>query len=279
MRQTLKAATLQRKFPILAVEQGCIVSKFADLTYAYRVELPEVFTIASSEYEAMQSAWVKAIKVLPNYTVVHKQDWYVNEEYKATPQSSFLSNAYESHFVGREHLRHECYIFFTKTTREHTRQQSNFSILCRGNIIPKEINPESITLFKEQVAQSVSIVNESGLIKLTPLTDDEIMGTDSSAGIIEKYFSLSLSDTTTLQDMELSAEGMRVGDKHLCLHTLSNVDDMPNTISTHARYERLSTDKSECLLSFAAPVGLHLRCNHIYNQYVFIDDPKEALHN
>ncbi|MFI3306861.1 MAG: DUF3875 domain-containing protein, partial [Rikenellaceae bacterium] len=43
MRQTLRATTLQRKFPILSVENGCIVSKFADLTYAYRVELPEIF--------------------------------------------------------------------------------------------------------------------------------------------------------------------------------------------------------------------------------------------
>ncbi len=279
MRQTLRATTLQNKLPILAVESGCIVSKFADLTYAYRVELPEIFTLGSAEYEAMQSAWVKAIKLLPNYTVIHKQDWYVNEEYKATPQSSFLGNAYENHFNGRKHLRHECYIFFTKTTKEHMRQQSNFSILCRGHIIPKEINPESIARFKDQVDQSVSIINESGLIKLTQLTDDEIIGTDTSAGIVEKYFSLSLSDTTTLNDISLSADGVRVGDNHLCVYTLSDADDMPSTISTHARYERLSTDRSECLLSFAAPVGLHLMCNHIYNQYVFIDDPKEALQN
>ncbi|MFR9625152.1 MAG: TraG family conjugative transposon ATPase [Rikenellaceae bacterium] len=279
MRQTLRATTLQRKFPILSVENGCIVSKFADLTYAYRVELPEIFTLATSEYEAMQSAWVKALKTLPNYTVIHKQDWYVNEEYKATQQSSFLGNAYESHFAGRQHLRHECYIFFTKTTREHMRQQSNFTILCRGNIIPKEVNSESIARFKDQVEQSVSIINESSLVKLTPLTDDEITGTDNTAGIVEKYFSLSLTDTTTLEDISLGADELRIGDKRVCAHTISDVDDLPSTISTHARYERLSTDRSECLLSFAAPVGLHLKRNHIYNQYVFIDDPKDALHN
>ena len=30
-------------------------------------------------------------------------------------------------------------------------------------------------------------------------------------------------------------------------------------------------------LSFAAPVGLLLSCNHIYNQYVFIDNSDETL--
>ena len=39
----------------------------------------------------------------------------------------------------------------------------------------------------------------------------------------------------------------------------------------------MSTDKSDCRLSFAAPVGLLLSCNHIYSQYVFIDNAQEIL--
>ena len=56
MRNTLKAATLESKFPIMSVEHGCIISKEADVTVAFRVELPEIFTVASAEYEAMHSA-------------------------------------------------------------------------------------------------------------------------------------------------------------------------------------------------------------------------------
>ena len=57
MRNTLKATTLERKFPLLAVENGCIISKDADITVAFRVELPELFTVTSAEYEAIHSAW------------------------------------------------------------------------------------------------------------------------------------------------------------------------------------------------------------------------------
>ena len=32
MRNVLKAETLERRFPLLSVENGCIVSKDADLT-------------------------------------------------------------------------------------------------------------------------------------------------------------------------------------------------------------------------------------------------------
>ena len=55
MRNTLKATTLERKFPLLAVENGCIISKDADITVAFRVTLPEVFSVSSAEYEAMHA--------------------------------------------------------------------------------------------------------------------------------------------------------------------------------------------------------------------------------
>ena len=45
MRNILKATTLENKFPLFTVENGCIVSKDADITVAFRVELPELFTV------------------------------------------------------------------------------------------------------------------------------------------------------------------------------------------------------------------------------------------
>ena len=47
MRNVLKAATIESKFPLLAVEQDCIISKDADITVAFRVELPELFTVTT----------------------------------------------------------------------------------------------------------------------------------------------------------------------------------------------------------------------------------------
>ena len=59
MRNVMKAATLESKFPLLAVENGCIVSKEADVTVAFRVELPELFSVTGSEYEAVHSPCAK----------------------------------------------------------------------------------------------------------------------------------------------------------------------------------------------------------------------------
>ena len=280
MRNIMKAATIESKFPLLAVEHDCIISKDADITVAYRVELPELFTVTNTEYEAIHSSWAKAVKVLPEYCVVHKQDWFVRETYK--PQAdkddmSFLSRSFEKHFNERPFLNHSCFLFLTKTTKERMRMQSNFSSLCRGNIIPKEVNKDTSVKFLEAVGQFERIMNDSGFITLTRIKSDEITGTDTSAGLIEKYFALSLDDTTCLEDLELGADGLRVGSKHVCLHTLSDAEDLPGRIGTDMRYERLSTDRSDCRLSFASPVGLLLPCDHIYNQYLFIEDSEENL--
>jgi conjugation system TraG family ATPase len=281
MRNILKAATLESKFPLLSAEQDCIISKDADITVAFRVELPELFTVTGIEYDAIHSAWHKAIKVLPNYSIIHKQDWFIKETYMPEVQKddlSFLSRSFERHFNERPFLNHTCYLFLTKTTKERSRIQSNFNTLCRGFIIPKEIqDKEAIQKFMESVGQFERIMNDSGFITLTRLNSDEITGTPEKAGIIEKYFSLSQSDTTTLKDIQLNAENVRIGDDILCLHTLSDVEDLPGKIATDSRYEKLSTDRSDCCLSFAAPVGVLLSCNHVYNQYIFIDDHVENL--
>ena len=281
MRNTLKATTLESKFPLLSVENDVIVSKDADVTVAFRVELPELYTVTSTEYEAIHSAWVKAMKVLPDYSIVHKQDIFIRESYKPDTDRediSFLSRSFERHFNERPFLNHTCYLFLTKTTKERSRTQSNFNSLCRGFIVPKEIKDrQAMVKFIEAVGQFTSIMNESGFIRLHRLTTDEIVGTGQTAGIVEKYFSLSQTDTTTLKDISLGADEMRIGDNILCLHTLSDVEDLPGNVTTDIRYEKLSTDRSDCRLSFASPVGLLLPCNHILNQYVFIDDSAANL--
>ena len=282
MRNVLKAETLERRFPLLSVENGCIVSKDADLTVAFEVELPELYTVTADEYEAMHSSWIKAVKVLPEHSVVCKQDWFVKETYRPKTddgEQSFLTRSYELHFNERPYLNHKCYLFLTKTTRERSRRKSDFNTLCRGFLLPKEItDKDAAARFLEAVEQFERIMNDSGHIRLRRLETDEITGTKERPGLVEKYFSLSLEDeTAVLQDICFKPGRMRIGDKRLCLHTLSDTEDLPGRLSTDMRYERMSTDRSDCRLSFAAPVGLLLSCNHIYSQYVFIDDAQEIL--
>lgn len=281
MRNSSKINTLESKFPILAIEQDCLLTKEADISIGFEVQLPELFTISGEDYEILHSLWHKAIKVLPQYTVIHKQDWFIKEQYEPELQGenlSFLSHSYEKHFNERPFLNHRCYLFITQTTKNRMRAQSNFSSLCKGNFLPKELtNREHATQFLEAVAQLERILNDSNLIKLRQLKTEDYIGTPHKKGLFEQYLSLSTDEKESLQDICLSAEQMRIGNQRLCVHTLSDTEDLPSKVQADSRYERLSTDKSDCRLSFAAPVGLLLSCNHIYNQYLFLDNSEENL--
>lgn len=282
MRGTLKTSTLELKFPLLRVENNCIISKFADITAAYRVTLPELFTLTAEEYEALHGAWLKALKVLPDYTVVHKQDFFIEERYTAPEEGSersFLARSYERHFNERPYLRHTCYLFVTKTTPERMRQTSASSVLCRGFIVPREMrDTDAVTRFLEAAEQMERILNDSGLVHVERLTETEIVGTADDAGLLARYFALSDERSPVVnEDIRLDPGVMRIGDKFLTMHTLSDLDMLPQSVATDFRYERLSTDRSDCRLSFAAPVGLLLSCNHVYNQVIFLDDHDETL--
>ncbi|WP_288796955.1 TraG family conjugative transposon ATPase [uncultured Alistipes sp.] len=282
MRGTLKTSTLESKFPLLRVENNCIISKFADITTAYRVTLPELFTLTGEEYEALHGAWLKALKVLPDYTVVHKQDFFIEERYAAPEdgsERSFLARSYERHFNERPYLRHSCYLYVTKTTPERMRQTSASSVLCRGFIVPREMrDPDAVTRFLEAAEQMERILNDSGLVRVERLSEAEIVGTADDAGLLARYFALSDERRPVVnEDIRLDPGVMRIGDKYLSMHTLSDLDMLPQSVATDFRYERLSTDRSDCRLSFAAPVGLLLSCNHVYNQVIFLDDHDETL--
>ena len=282
MRGTLKTSTLESKFPLLRVENNCIISKFADITAAYRVLLPELFTLTGEEYEALHGAWLKALKVLPDYTVVHKQDFFIEERYETLndgSERSFLARSYERHFNERPYLRHTCYLFVTKTTSERMRQTSASSVLCRGFIVPREMrDTDAVTRFLEAAEQMERILNDSGLVRVERLTEAEIVGTADDAGLLARYFALSDERLPVVnEDIRLDPGVMRIGDKYLSMHTLSDLDMLPQSVATDFRYERLSTDRSDCRLSFAAPVGLLLSCNHVYNQVIFLDDHDETL--
>ena len=58
MRNKSKITTLESKFPLLSIEQGCMVSKDADITVAFRVELPELFTITSIECKTTNNSYL-----------------------------------------------------------------------------------------------------------------------------------------------------------------------------------------------------------------------------
>lgn len=281
MRNISFGVDVTTHFPIYAIENDFIINKAAEITAAYRVDLPEIFTVSAEEYERIHGVWLKAIKVLPNYSILHKQDWFTKENYHhEAKETSFLSSAYGKHFEGRSYLSHTCYLFLTKTRKGRRNVQSIDSLLLKKNIIPTEYDQKSLSEFSDIVDQFEKIINDCGLITISRLKGNELVEHDGRPGILEKHMNLSQKEEyPILQDKIFEGGTLRIGDNTVCLFSIASADVLPEQVSTDCVYSPLSTDKSDCNLSFAAPLGLLLDCDHMLNQYVFIDNSDENLRN
>ena len=203
--------TLENKFPLLAVEQGCIISKGRRHHGGFRGGAAGALhrdgrgVRGDTRLLVQGDQGAAGLLRRPQAGLVHQGD--ATSRSFTKDDMSFLSRSFERHFNERPYLKHTCYLYLTKTTKERNRMQSNFSTLCRGHIIPKELDRETTTKFMEACEQFERIMNDSGLVRLRRLSTDEIVGTEGKAGLIERYFSLMPEGDTTVAGHRASRQG------------------------------------------------------------------------
>src|SRR5690606_29856672 len=272
---------LDEILPVMDVEHDCILSKQGDITVVFRADLPELFTLSDQEYEAFHQAWVKAVKVLPKYTVLHKQDWFIESGHRSDftkDDPSFLSRASERFFNERPFLDHSCYIMLTKKPQGRKTASSLFSNLLRTSIVPEEtLKPALLQDFLDSTGQFRRIMEDSGFVKLTRLRESELRSDARKTGLIERYCYLSERDNGFVMNDITFDEGLQVGDRHCQLYTLGDAADLPALCGSRINYDRYSTDKTKFSVGFASTLGQLLPCNHIYNQYLFIEDAQKTI--
>jgi conjugation system TraG family ATPase len=268
-------------WPLSKVENAAILSANGDITIAYDAGLPDIFSLSDRDYEAYHQAWVKAIKVLPQFSIFHKQDWFTEAAYKANfekTDKSFLSRSSERFFNERPYLAHRCYIFLTKKPNDRKLASSVYSNILRKSIVPQQtINPVLFKDFLDCTGQFERILTDSGFVALRRLNDDELAGTANQPGVIEQFcFLLNAGQQSVIRDIHLKDE-IKVGDQHCELYTLSDAEDLPALCGSRINYDKYSTDKTKFSIGFASPLGQLLNCNHIYNQYIFIEDAQKTI--
>jgi len=267
--------------PILDVEHDCILSKQGDVTIVFKAELPEIFTMSDQEYEAFHQSWIKAVKILPKFCVFHKQDWFLEKGYKAdftNEDTSFLSRSSERFFNERPFLDHSCYIMLTKKPSGRKNSSSLFSTLIRNTPVPEEtLKPQLLQDFLDSAGQFKRILEDSGFVRLNQLTNEDLKSQSRKIGFIERYCFLSENENEFVFNDLSFKDGLRIGDKHCQLFTLGDAADLPGLCGSRINFDRYSTDKTKFSIGFASTLGQLLSCNHIYNQYIFIEDAQKTI--
>ena len=272
---------LEKHFPILSIEQDCILSKMGDITVAYQAILPEIFTLSDRDYEAFHQAWIKAIKTLPKNSILHKQDWFTESSHQvdfSKDNPSFLNRSSERFFHERPFLDHSCYLFLTLKPKNRKPSSSLFSTLIRSHIIPEELNlPLALPDFLDACGQFERILTDSEFVSLSRLKEDWLYSNQTQLGILEKYCNLTGDKKPVwISDIRFKPS-LQVGNKSCRIFSISETDDLPLLCGSRINYDKYSTDTTKFSVGFASSLGQLLPCNHIYNQYIFIGDTQQTL--
>jgi conjugation system TraG family ATPase len=269
-------AELDRRLPIAEIAADLIVSKMGDVTAAFDVTKPEIFTLSRSEYEQMHLAYVKALRIMPSNTVFLQQDIYWKEQYQAVTEkdSSFLGTANEAFFNGKPRIRHYSRVYLTLKPRGRSVTSATSSLL-RPNLVPPDtLDANNIDDFEDKLRQFARILEDTGMLHLRRLPTSELCSSARSAGEVERYcYLLNPNEQKVIRDIDLDGN-IRIGENNCVLYSLSDPAHLPGACSPFTTYDKYSSEQSSLPVGYATALGLLLPCNHIYSLYILLRDQK-----
>ncbi len=175
-----------------------------------------------------------------------------------------MSRSSERFFIERPYLDHVCYLYLTRKPAGRHLGSSALSSLLRKHIVPVEtLDEKFFEDFIAAVGQFEQILCDSGFVSMKRLKDEEL------SVKLGEY--LNLGSDHVVRDISFDG-GIQVGEKHCELFVLADVADLPAHCGARLHYDRYSSDKARFGIGFASQVGQLLSCNHVYNQYLFIED-------
>lgn len=273
-----KTAALEQQLPVWKIEKDLLLSKNGDVTIAYELTLPEIFTQGTDDFEALHQTLIKAVKVLPKHFVFHKQDRYTRDGYRPDyeAQESMLGRKSEQFFSDRPYLKHNCYLYITHKATGRKPASFVFNNLLRSRITPAgDSGAATAQALTDAAGQFEKILCDGDLIALRQLKAAELLGDEEHTGVIEQYL-FSGDSQPAVTDIRFRPE-FKIGSNYFQLFTLADVEVLPALCGPRTNYDRYSTEKTKYGVGFTGPVNLLLNCNHVYNQFIVTGDTQKTI--
>lgn len=272
MKMSATYTDWDRIFPLTAIEGDLAFTLKGDLMTGWELTLPEAFGLIEDDYDSMIRSFASAIRALPDYTMMHRQDVYTKHPYVAQPQGSFLGDAYERGFAGREYLSHRAYLYLIQTRKARVLASEGSSSLFKCYPINDLPTAEQVGAFRASCDEFITTLKASGMIGARRLTEADYLGED---GVIKTVATLG-EQSGLLCDVTLDGDEVGTNDKVLSAYTLADADRLPAKLRSVSRVEALSSSASQLVLGLGSALGLSYDGDHICNLYILKPNQKEV---
>ena len=273
---------IRDNLPVMNGGAGVILSKRGDICVGWELQLPPAFRCNEAGYDSLLGTLSGAIALLPDYTVVHKQDVFMRKRYDAVrspvgpsmTKQGFLEKAYEEHFDGRTYLDHRCFLWLSFSSRKNIRSGSSGLLGLVASGLP---SATVIGRCMNAADQFAAMMAGNGLWSLQWLTEGDIFGNDSHVGILQDYLNFTDGGADVLSDIQVDLDCVRVGDKTVVCHLFADLDQLPGEVASCKRNCDLSTANSAVMLSWLNDIGQSLDCEHVVNWFC-VKEPLKDIH-
>ena len=265
----MESVNIRDNFPVMNGGDGVILSKRGDICVGWELTLPPAFRCNEAGYDSLLGTLSGAIALLPDYTVVHKQDVFMRKAYRAGAARGFLEEAHERHFDGREYLDHRCFLWLCFSSKKNIRGGAS-GILGLGTAGM----PSAAVIARNLTAaeQFAAMVSGNSLWSLRRLTEDDIFG-----HILQDYLNFTDEGPDVLSDIQVAPGSIRVGNKTVVCHLFADLDQLPGEVASCKLNRELSTENSAVMLSYLDEIGQSLDCEHVVNWFC-VKEPLKDIH-
>ncbi|WP_134344429.1 TraG family conjugative transposon ATPase [Flavobacterium psychrophilum] len=244
---------------------------------AYKLELPEKFSLGKEDYTDLNNYWHSALKDLPINTVFFKQDIFLEKKYSTEhfKEDNFLQKDTKKYFSKWDYLEHNCYLFFLLPSQEinNTNLINPFARVTKKTFESFDDTIESFIESVESVILSLKSIKLKGGNTLK-LTDFEEVALKN---YYELYF--NLFDSQYISDIQVNNNNINIGEKYASLVCLLDEDKLPEHLDSQIKDKTMSNDKTEFFRNYGDNFSFDLDFSHIYNQIVIIDDNRKHLND
>lgn len=269
----MEAIDIRDNFPVMNGRDGVILSKRGDICVGWEVQLPPAFRCNEAGYDSLVGTLTGAIALLPDYTIVHKQDIFMRKQYQSEKVSGFLEKAYEEHFAGREYLDHRCLLWLSFSSKKNVRSGSSGLLGFAGSGLPSAAEIGRCLTAAEQFG---TMVGGNSLLPLRRLTEEDIFGAEKP-GLLQDHLNFTDGGADVLSDIQVTPGELRIGDKSIVCHLFADLDQLPGEVASCKRNRDLSTENSAVMLSFLNDIGQALDCEHVVNWFC-VKEPLKDIH-
>ena len=269
----MESIDIRDNFPVMNGGDGIILSKRGDICLGWEVQLPPAFRCNEEKYDSLIASLGGAIALLPDYTIIHKQDVFMRKRYSSERVSGFLEKAYEEHFDGREYLDHRCFLWLSFSSKKNVRGGSSGLLGLAVAGLPSASQIGRMVTAAEQFG---AMLSGNRLLSLRRLTEEDIFGGERP-GILQDYLNFMDDGADVLSDIQVSPDKIRVGDKEIVCHLFADLDQLPGEVASCKRNRDLSTENSAVMLSYLNDIGQSLDCEHMVNWFC-VKEPLKDIH-